>query len=214
MQSIDFLLVVVPLTVIVGALTGLVYYLARREEFREHKRKVAIQKFLAERSKQQALIRKELENVQSQHENGIIDDMTYERLVNVLSLTQEKLRYEASMLLDGKDGLLAGARLSVEAAPEPEADKRPEPDANLEEQEVCEAKPEKPKKTRSRKKRKTKRKENKNLHTGGNEELQMDIMTEEETGVNPDYKNSPVSQNKLSRKPSRQQKTVEIKTQN
>jgi len=47
--------------------------------------------FLACGQKQQALIRKELENVQSQHESGIIDDITYERLLNVLFMTQEKL---------------------------------------------------------------------------------------------------------------------------
>jgi hypothetical protein len=194
MQTLDFVLVVIPLTIIVAALTGLVFYFARKEEFQEHKRTVAIQKFLGARSKQQAQMRKELENVRNQHESGFIDDMTYERLVNVLSMTQEKLRYEASMLLSGKDGVLMGTKLSVEEILATEPDKPLEPETNHEEQEVCEVKPEKTKKAKHRNKRKAKRKEDEKLQTSETTELQMGIVTENKAWLKPDEKNQPVSQ--------------------
>jgi len=50
-------------------------------------------------------------------------------------------------LLNGKDGVLAGAQLSVEEVLlEPELDKSLEPETNRGEQEVCEVNPEKIKK--------------------------------------------------------------------
>jgi uncharacterized protein YqgQ len=185
MQSLDFVLVVVPLTSIIATLTGLIYYFARREEFDKHKRAVAIQKFLGVRSKQQALMRNELEKVTSLYENGTIDKNTFERLQNVLFMTQEKLRDEASTLFNEKDGVFK----KIEELPleklllEPELDESLEPETNHEEQEICEVKPKKIAKAKTRKKRTVKRKKDEKLKNGGKKELQMGIVIEDKAFV-------------------------------
>jgi hypothetical protein len=194
MQSLDFVLVVVPLTVIVATLAGVIFYLARREEFEEHKRTVAVQKFLGVRSKQQALIRKELEKVQSQHENGIIDDTAYERLQNVLFLTQEKLRYEASILLNEKNGVLSRAKLSVEEVLlEQEHDSSLEPEIIHEEQEACEVSLESCEKVSPKLKRKAVGKQRGKGQTGEKKELQMGMLAKDNAPLEPDEKERLVS---------------------
>jgi hypothetical protein len=195
MQSLDFVLVVVPLTIIVATLTGVIFYLARREEFEEHKRTVAVQKFLGVRSKQQALIRQELEKLKSQHESGIVDDVSYDRLLNVIFMTQEKLRCEASVLLNEKNGVLSCAQLSVqEVRLEQERDSSMEPEIIHEEQEVCEVPLKSFEKVSSQLKRKAKGQQVGKGQSGEKKELQMGMLDKDNTPVEPKEKERLVSE--------------------
>ena len=195
MQPLDFVWVVVPLAVIVATLTGLVYYLARREEFDKHKRAVAIQKFLGIRSKQQALIRNELEKVTSLYESGNINKSTYERLQNVIFMTQERLRYEASTLLDGKDGVFKKIKKSSveEVLLKPEVDSLLEPETISGEQEVCEVTPKKRESVKTPMKRKVKRKQVRELRAGRKKEVQMGLVAEDNALLRPNEKDRPIS---------------------
>jgi uncharacterized protein YqgQ len=196
MESLDFVLVVVPLTIIVATLTGLIYYLARREEFNKHKRAIIIQKFLGIRSKQQALMRQESEKLTTLYESGSIDKNTYERLQNVLFMTQEKLRYEASILLDKKDGVFKKIKeLSVEKVLlEPEQDGSLEPETIRGEQEVCEVTPKKRESVKPQMKLKAKRKRVRELQAGKKKEVQMGLVVEGNALLRPNEKDQPVSQ--------------------
>lgn len=63
MESLDFVLIVIPLSVIFVTLTTLVYYYANREEINKRKSTKTIQGFLEKRVKEQAAIQTELSNL-------------------------------------------------------------------------------------------------------------------------------------------------------
>lgn len=155
MLLFDFVLIVVPLACIVAALTGATFYYARREEFEKHRRITVVHKFLKARSQQQGLIRRELEKVASLYENGNISQDTYSRLQNVLFLTQERLRYQASMLVDEKGRLTK--KIDQLLVPEPELEKSLRLETLTKEEEKSEGKveeaPPKAKKTSSKAKK-------------------------------------------------------------
>ena len=195
MESLDFILVVIPLAIIVATLTGVTYYYARREEFEKHKRTIIIQKFLSTRSKQQALIRKELERITTSYESGNIDEHTYERLQNVLFMTQEKLRYEAGILLNEKDGLFTKTKeLPVEKILlDPELDEPLEPETRPEE-ETKEATPKKREKVKPQVRRKAKRKQAKKKQAGRKKKLQLEVMVKDNAPLKPNGNEQPVPQ--------------------
>ena len=196
MESLDFILVVIPLAIIVATLTGVTYYYARREEFEKHKRTIIIQKFLSTRSKQQALIRKELERITTSYESGNIDEHTYERLQNVLFMTQEKLRYEAGILLNEKDGLFTKTKeLPVEKILlDPELDEPLEPKTRLEEEETKEATPKKREKVKPQTRRKAKRKQVRKKLADRKKELQLEVMVKDNAPLKPNGNEQPVPQ--------------------
>jgi len=189
-------LVVVPLAIIVATLTGVTYYYARKEEFEKHKRTIIIQKFLNTRSKQQALMRKELERVTTLYESGNIDKHTYERLQTVLFMTQEKLRYEASILLNEKVGLFTTTKgLPVEKILlEPELDKPLETETRLEEEETKEATPRKREKVKPQMRRKAKRKHVRKKQAGMKKELQLGVMVKDNAPLRPNGHEPPIPQ--------------------
>ena len=99
MESLDFILVVVPLTIIVATLSLLVYYYAHKEEFNKRKTAKMIQGFLQTRVEQQAVIRRELGKMDEMYKTGNISKGTYQRLQNIIEMTQEKQRFETLFML-------------------------------------------------------------------------------------------------------------------
>ncbi len=95
MESLDFVITVIPLSIIVATLAALVYYYAHRDEINSRKNAKLIQAFLEKRVKQQTAIRHELDHVESLYKNRNIDKSTYQSLQNVILMSQEKQRFEA-----------------------------------------------------------------------------------------------------------------------
>ena len=102
MESLDFILVVVPLTIIVATLSVLVYYYAHKEEFNKRKTAKMIQEFLQTRVEQQAVIRRELGKMDEMYKTGNISKSTHQRLQNIIEMTQEKQRFETLFMLSDK----------------------------------------------------------------------------------------------------------------
>jgi hypothetical protein len=103
MESLEFLLVVVPLSIVVSTLAVMVYYYAHKEEINHRKNTKLIQSFVEKRVKQQAAIKSELDHIEILYNNGSINESIYKRLQNVIMMTQERQRFEAMMTLNPKE---------------------------------------------------------------------------------------------------------------
>ena len=137
MESLDFVLIVIPLSVIVVTLTTLVYYYANREEINKRKSAKTIQGFLEKRVKQQAAIQTELSHLDQMYKSRSINESIYQRLQNVLLMTQEKQRFEAIMTLNETNGMFKKeTETTLEKIPVENEDVSMEQETLPEEQEV------------------------------------------------------------------------------
>jgi len=176
METLDFALIVIPLTCIVSILVGLVYYYANREEINKRKRAKMIQGFIEGRAKQQAAIQSELTNLHQLYKSRRIDKSTYERMQNVLSMTQEKQRYEALITFNEKNGIL---KKKVEIPLDKLLDENQqnipvEQETSHEEQEVDKAELEKKPGGKTPKRRRTRK-----VKAGEKKELEVGLIVDE-----------------------------------
>jgi hypothetical protein len=100
MDASYFVFLVLPLGVLVFILAGMVYYFARKEERSKNRTKKLIQSYFDEKAKEQGHMKKELANLRSLLENNSIDRSTYERMKNLLTITNKKKRADADDLID------------------------------------------------------------------------------------------------------------------
>ncbi len=95
MEPSDFVLVIVPLSIVVATLTAMVYYYAHKDEINSRKNAKLVQAFIDKRMKQQAAIRDELQHIETLYRNRNIDKGTYQSMKNVILMSQERQRFEA-----------------------------------------------------------------------------------------------------------------------
>jgi len=176
METLDFALIVIPLTCIVSILVGLVYYYANREEINKRKRAKMIQGFIEGRAKQQAAIQSELTNLHQLYKSRLIDKSTYERMQNVLSMTQEKQRYEALITFNEKNGILKKkVEIPLDKLLDENQQKIPvEQETSHEEQEVDKAELEKKPGGKTPKRRRTRK-----VKAGEKKELEVGLIVDE-----------------------------------
>ena len=110
-------------------------------------------------------------------------------------MTQEKLRYEAGILLNEKDGLFTKTKeLPVEKILlDPELDEPLEPETRPEE-ETKEATPKKREKVKPQVRRKAKRKQAKKKQAGRKKKLQLEVMVKDNAPLKPNGNEQPVPQ--------------------
>jgi len=95
MEASYFYFFVLPLGIFVGILALLVFYYARKEELAERKLKKLMGKYVRKRLKQKEAFNKELERLEELFQNKSIDQITYERLKQLLENNYEKKREDA-----------------------------------------------------------------------------------------------------------------------
>jgi hypothetical protein len=167
MESLDFVIVIIPLSIVVATLTALVYYYAHKEEINSRKNAKLIQSFIEKRVKQQAAIKNELEHIEALYRSRSINESIYHRLQNVILMTQERQRFEAMTMLDPEE---KGGNKKPETPPKsPQLGKEPfwlTNEMPTEEQEITEVKDETEKKQKRKRTRKAKTRRKKKTETG------------------------------------------------
>ncbi len=100
--TIYFYFFVLPLGGLIGVLTLVVLYVARREE--RHKKKLAklARAYMRDRLKQRETVGKQLEILDTQLRNKAIDKNTYSRLKKVLEINFAKQSEKARLQLTTK----------------------------------------------------------------------------------------------------------------
>ena len=94
MEPLDFQFFVLPLAVLIGILTLMVVYYARREERQEKKLKKLMRRYVRNRVTQEEIFAKELEKLQLLLRNKSIDKSTYSRLKETLEISFAQKREE------------------------------------------------------------------------------------------------------------------------
>lgn len=116
MEPLDFVLVIVPLSIIVATLTALVYYYAHKDEINSRKNARLVQAFIDKRMRQQAAIRNELGHIENLYKSRNIDKSTYQNMKSVILMSQEKQRFEAiTTFSENNKGLSREVEASVES---------------------------------------------------------------------------------------------------
>lgn len=118
MESLDFVLIVIPLSIIVATLAALVYYYAHKEEINSRKNAKLVQSFVEKRVRQQAAIRSEVDRIDNLYKNRNIDKSTYESLQNVILMSQEKQRFEAIATFNDKTKILNSELPTIPESPQ------------------------------------------------------------------------------------------------
>ena len=170
MESLDFILIVVPLSIIVATLAALVYYYAHKEEINSRKNAKLVQSYIEKRVRQQAAIKSELDRIENLYKNRCISKSTYQSLQHVILMSQEKQRFEAITTFNDKKKILDSELVtnpeSLSPQVETEQDSWLENEMPNEEREEEEAKDETGEKQERKRARKVKTRKKKKTDTG------------------------------------------------
>ena len=104
MQSVDFNLIVVPLSILVITLVATILIMESRWELLQDKKiKRAIEKIKKEKTEKQTAFKNEQAELDRLRETKAIDNDTYNRLSTLLRMNEQKLEETMDTLLTAKD---------------------------------------------------------------------------------------------------------------
>lgn len=171
MEPLDFVLIIIPLSIVVAILTALVYYYAHKDDISSRKNARLVQAFIEKRMRQQAAIKNELNHIETLYKNRNIDKGTYQSMQKVILMSQEKQRFEAITTFTEKNkGLNRELETNLESPQvEDEQDSLMENEVPLEEPEDNQAKDEpveKPRRKRNKHARKATTRKKKETEIG------------------------------------------------
>jgi hypothetical protein len=171
MEPLDFVLIIIPLSIVVAILTALVYYYAHKDDINSRKNARLVQAFIEKRMRQQAAIKNELNQIETLYKNRNIDKGTYQSMQKVILMSQEKQRFEAITTFTEKNkGLNRELETNLESPQvEDEQDSLMENEVPLEEPEDNQAKDEpveKPRRKRNKHARKVTTRKKKETEIG------------------------------------------------
>lgn len=91
MQTLDFILIVLPLGMLVVTLVGVVLFIARKQDIKQKKIKHSIEKFSKEKEKKQAEFKSQQSELNRMLELNSLDQETYDRLSLIVRMNEKKL---------------------------------------------------------------------------------------------------------------------------
>lgn len=91
MQTLDFILIVLPLGILVMTLIGVVLFIARRQDIKQKKIKNSIEKFSKEKEKKHSEFKNQQAELDKMLELNSLDQETYDRLSLLVKMNEKKL---------------------------------------------------------------------------------------------------------------------------